>query len=91
MTQMLDKGVPVIILERSNIRFSGQQHAPGAINHRERTGIHIRGDCVDVRAGLEWRKVCPHWNSFPDCPRRGSSVALPTELHRPTPIANIPI
>jgi len=37
---------------------------------------------VGPRAVLEGGKSRPHWDSIPDRPAR-SSVAIPTELHRP--------
>ena len=56
MAQMLGKGIVLFFHVRSTRRFSGQQHAPAAIYHRERSRTHFRGSWVGVRAGLRCGK-----------------------------------
>ena len=44
---------------------SGQRHAPAVLYPRERQGTHCTGGWVGPRAGLDGRKISPHWDSIP--------------------------
>jgi hypothetical protein len=56
---------------------------PAVIYPRERPGTHCTGGCVGPSAGLDERKISPHRDSIPG-PSSPQSVAIPTELSRPT-------
>jgi len=66
---------------------SGQQHAPTALNSRERHGTHCTGGLVGPRAGLEGWKISspPGFDPGPSSPH---SVAIPAELPGPPNITN---
>ena len=44
---------------------SGQQQATSALYSRERPGTHCAGGWVDLRAGLNGRKISPRRDSIP--------------------------
>ena len=61
---------------------SGQQHAPAALNPRERPDNHCTGGWVGLRAGLNGRKISSP-SGFNPGPSRPVSVTMPTELPGP--------
>ena len=77
------RGIALLFHDRGTRSWvSGQQHAPAALNPRERPGTHFTGGWVGPRAGLDEQKISspPGFNPGFSSPK---SVAIPTELPGP--------
>jgi len=58
VAQRVGRGIALLFHDRGSRRgVSGQQHAPAALNPRERPGIHFTGGWVGARAGLDGWKI----------------------------------
>jgi len=71
VAQRMGRGIALLFHNRGTRRgVSGQQHAPAALNHRERPGTHFTGGWVGPMTGLDGRKISspPGFDPEPSSP-----------------------
>ena len=70
MAQRVGRGIALLFNDRGTKVVSGQQHAPAALYHRERTGTHFTGGWVGPRAVLNGRNISspPGFDPGPSSP-----------------------
>ena len=79
----VSRGIALLFLGPRHTRWGGGS-VPllGPLYPQGKTRYHCTEGWVGLGAGLEERKMSPHWDSIPDRPAR-TSVAIPTELPEP--------
>ena len=66
VAQRVGRGIALLFHDHSTGRgWSGRQHAPAVLYPWERPGTHCRGGFMGPRAGLDGRKISPHWDLIP--------------------------
>jgi len=74
MAQRVGRGIVLLFHHRGTRRGEWSAARPGRILPPRKTRYPFTGGWVGPRAGLDGRKISPHWNSIPDRPARNQSV-----------------